>query len=359
MEEPDEEMLQFQANLRRVSEGYIMFILCTVGVIGNILAFLTFSSKIVRNTTTSLYLRALAIADICVLTTAVFRYKTYKLFLDESHELDSVFHFDAYSEIYIEPLHWIALGCSSFITIVLSFERFVAVRFPLLVKRKCTTCTVFLCIFTVIIISVAITVPNYFSYKLVHFNFFGEDIAVATLTDMGKSSLYPCIYHNYLIPILWYIVPATLLTMMNILLIFLVQKSSRLRIGVPNTVNTNRKLTLMIICILSVYIICNLPKCIFMFYKIVNQMTDKNECTDITNKINAPQSKAYLIIEIITELLNVLNSCFNFCVYCLVGTRFRTELLRIILCRWITRQDLVLINGSYQSSTIRRTASSR
>ncbi|XP_060581563.1 probable G-protein coupled receptor B0563.6 [Ruditapes philippinarum] len=354
----DEEILQFQANLRRINEGYVMFILCTVGVMGNILAFLTFSSKLVRNTTTSLYLRALAIADIIVLTTAVFRYKTYKLFLDESHELDTVFHFDAYSEVYIEPLHWIALGSSSFITIALSFERYLAVRFPLIIKRKCTTCTVMLCIFLVVGISVVISIPNYFSYKLVHFNFFGEEIAVATLTDMGKSSLYPCIYHNYLIPVLWYIIPAALLSVINILLIFLVQKSSRIRVGVPNTLNSNRKLTVMIIFILLVYIICNLPKCIFMFYKIVNQMTNKNECTDITNKIDAPQTKAYLIIEVITELLNVLNSCLNFCVYCLVGTRFRTELVRILLCRWMTRQDLVLINGSYQTSSIRRGATS-
>jgi hypothetical protein len=68
-------------------------------------------------TTTSVYLRALALADIGVLITAVFRYKTYKIFLDDVQEMDSAFHFDAYAEVYLEPLHWTALGSSSFSTL--------------------------------------------------------------------------------------------------------------------------------------------------------------------------------------------------------------------------------------------------
>lgn len=354
-----EEELRFQANLRRIGEGYCMFILCFVGTLANLLAFLTFCRKAVRSSTTTIYLRALALADICVLVTAVFRYKTYKLFLDDKHELDSVFHLDGYVEVYVEPLHWIALGASSFITISLSLERYLAVKYPLFVKRKCSACIVIFVISLVFALSVAITVPNYAAYKIVHFKFLGTDVAVATLTDYGHTVMYPCTFHNYIVPIFWYIIPAILLFVMNILLSLHVQKSTRIRVGIPHLANPNRNLTMMIILIVAVYIGCNLPKCVFMFYKLVTSVSDHKVCIDITSSVTSPNTKVYLVIEVITEILNVLNSCLNFLVYCLVGSRFRKELKCVLRCQWHQTNRLRHLTNGNQSSTFRRHMSSR
>lgn len=351
-----EEQLRFQADLRLVGEGYCMFIVCIIGCIGNTSAFLTFSRKAVRQSTTTIYLRALALADICVVITAVFRYKTYKLFLNDEEQLDSVFHFDGYVEVYVEPVHWIALGSSSFITIALSMERFLAVKYPLFVKRKCTVLIVLFVNILAVTVSVLLTVPNYAAYKIVHFDFFGIDVAVATLTEYGLSSLYPCTFHNYLVPIIWYIVPAILLWGMNTLLCLHVQKSIRIRVGLPNMAAPNRNLTMMIILIVAVYIGCNLPKCVFMFYKLVTSVSNHRACTDI---VVSPDTRIYLVIEVITELLNVLNSCMNFVVYCLVGSRFRKELLRLLRCECGKKNRVRRFNSSHPSSTFRRTLSSR
>ena len=348
----DPDMVKFKADLSRIGEGYLLFVLCLFGMVGNVLAFVTFSTKSVRKSTTSVYLRALAIADVFVLLTALFRYKSYKIFLTEENELDSVFFFDAYAEVYIEPLHWISLGSSSFITIALSLERYMAVKFPLFTKRSCSIPVVLTCITMIVITVISITSPNFASYEVVQIDFIGITAHVASLTKFGFESLFPCSFHNYIVPILWYIIPATFLTILNILLSVHVQKSTRIRVGLPGISNPNRNLTVLIILIVSVYMVCNFPKCIFMFYTLVTQMSNNQACVEYTSKINAPDSKTFLIIQVITELLNVLNSCMNFVVYCLVGTRFRRELKKLLSCRFCKQRQSWTLRNTHQSSVL-------
>lgn len=252
-----------------------------------------------------------------------------------------------------------ALGSSSFITIALSIERYLAVKYPLFIKRRCSPILVIGVIALVVTTSIALTAPNYASYKIIHFDFFGTDVAVAMLTEYGHSTLYPCTYHNYLVPILWYIIPAVLLSVINILLYLHVRKSTRIRVGMPNVSNPNRHLTTMIILIVTAYIVCNLPKCAFMFYKLVTSVSNHHGCSDVTSHETIHKTRAYLVIEVITELLNVLNSCMNILVYCLVGTRFRRELTNVLKCRWSRDNSLRHFTSSRQSSTFRRNMSSR
>lgn len=349
----DTEMLKFRADLNRIGEGYLLFIFCVLGVFGNTLAFVTFSTKSVRTSTTSVYLRALAVADILVLITALFRYKTYKIFLSDDQDLDSVLHFDPYVEVYVEPFHWMALGSSSFITIVLSLERYMAVKFPLFTKRSCSVPVVVTCITLVVITAVAITCPNFASYEVLHQDFLGITVYYASITKFGSDTLFPCTFHNYIVPILWYIIPAVLLTVLNIFLSVHVHKSTRIRVGVPGVSNPNRGLTVLIILIVTVYMFCNFPKCIFMFYKLTSQTSNNQVCVQSTNSSNSPNSKAFLIIQVVTELLNVLNSCMNFIVYCLVGSRFRRELKMLLICKCCLKKDSwTLTRTQHQSSVL-------
>lgn len=73
----------FRIKLWQISHGYILFPLCLFGIIGNVLSLATLTRKAVRSTTISIYLRCLAMADFFVLLTAIFRYRSYKLFFDD------------------------------------------------------------------------------------------------------------------------------------------------------------------------------------------------------------------------------------------------------------------------------------
>lgn len=323
----------FRIKLWQISHGYILFPLCLFGIIGNVLSLATLTRKAVRSTTISIYLRCLAMADFFVLLTAIFRYRSYKLFFDDEGEKWSIYYFDPYVQVYVEPIHWMALGVSSFTTLALSMERYLAVRYPIRIKRTCTLQVVRAVIIGIMTTVLIISIPNFFAYRVGMFLRDNKSyVAVAMLTEMGKKTLYHCVYHSYLIPFLWYILPWIMLAVFSTLLSKNVRKSSKIRVDIPATTNPNRNLTLLIIMIVVLFLICNFPNCIIVFYNLVHHTMDNDVCTHETQGLLSKTTKLYDVLEVIGEILNVFNSCINFIVYCVVGTKFRRELKRLILC---------------------------
>ena len=90
-----------------------MFVLAVIGTVTNVLSIVTLCSRSLRTQATSMGLIALAVADILVLVTCIFRYHVYYIFLDENQYLQAKFTRDAYFQVYIEPIYWMALGMSS------------------------------------------------------------------------------------------------------------------------------------------------------------------------------------------------------------------------------------------------------
>ncbi|XP_069126680.1 FMRFamide receptor-like [Argopecten irradians] len=326
------EKIFFRIKLWKICYGYIMFILIVLGVFANILAFIILSRKSVRRTTIAVYLRALSLADTFVLITAFFRYNTYKLFLTEAQDTYTVFHYSAYLDTYVEPFHWIALGVSSFVTLTLSIERFLAIRYPLTIKRSCTPFLVRVCITGIVVIVIILTLPNFFSFRVQEYVTNTTSIYVRVMTKLGHDTLYPCTYHVYILPLIWYIIPWIALTTLNLLLYLQVRRSARIRVGLPNIPNPNRNLSILILLIVVIYMVCNLPISIMVFYKLVNHMSENGMCIKETSTLASTTSKEFDIINAITEILNILNSCLNIVVYCMVGTKFRRQLRDFLMC---------------------------
>lgn len=317
----------FRLRLDRIVYSIILNIIIAAGILGNTLAFIILTRKSIRSTTTSVYLRLLALADILVLVTAIFRYKTYKILLRSCMDV-SVFFFDPYVEVYIEPFHWISLGMSSFITLALSVERYVAVKYPLAIKHTSKLTVVRVCTAVVLFTAIYLTLPNFFTYSVSWVQFENTTVAIAQLTPFGNSSQYMCLYHEYIIPICWYLLPCYILTSLNFLLCIKVQRSSRMRLGLPKA-NRNRKLTILVISVIAVYILCNLPRCILVFYRLVHF---PHFCKE-TRNFFSPTPRSYLNADVSSNVLNVLNSCLNIIIYCIVGTKFRQELCHIVTCQ--------------------------
>lgn len=328
---------EFNSKVYRITDGYILLFICLPGIIGNLLALVILSKKAIRDSTTSIYLRVLAAADTAVLVTAMFRYKTYKIFLNDEEDLVSAFHFDAYIEVYVQPFHWIALGVSSFVTLSLSVERYLAVKFPLTVKQTCTVPFVRMCILIIFISTITISLPNFFSYHTKLTTFANMMVVVPIPTEFERQKKYTLTYHTYIVPILWYIIPWLIMLVTNILLAIQVQKSARIRVGILNMVNPNRKLSLLIIMVVVVYMVCNLPKCILVFYGLVSGAPEYRGRE--TRQLLLPSSKANTIAQAIAEILNVLNSAINIIIYCVVGTKFRNELKTFITCQSCSRHS--------------------
>ncbi|KAK7482276.1 hypothetical protein BaRGS_00026519 [Batillaria attramentaria] len=325
----------FFQNLQRYVYGYIMLIICGAGVMGNILAFAVLSRKSMRSSNSATYLRCLAAVDACVLLLAILRYRSYYVLLEEASVIDMVLTFDPYVQVYVTPFFWVALGVSSFITLSLSIERYLAIRWPLTLKQRCTKSMVWVCIALIITAVFLVTFPHFLCYKLENAQFGNMSIvAIKLINTYLDARAYLHAYNNYILPIIWYMVPWVIVAVFNILLSIQVQKSSRIRVGIPNLVNLNRNLSVLIILIVGMYMVCHFPRCILAFYCLVNHCSASGMGQDVN-------TKTYYILVAAADTLNILNSCLNIVVYCMTGSRFRQEVKRLVLCRSCCRQSTV------------------
>lgn len=331
--EPDVTFLQ---NLRRYAYGYIMFTTCLVGIFSNILAFAVLSRKSMRSSNTAVYLRCLAAVDSCVLLLAIFRYQSYFILLPEKDIITSIFQLNPYVQVYLTPFFWIFLGMSSFTTFSLSLERYLAVRWPLTLKQTCTMTTVACCLGGITLTVFLITFPQFLCYKIEKAVFRNTHIVVAKLTnDYLDAHAYMQAYDHYILPIFWYMVPWFAVATFNTLLSIEVHKSSRIRIGIPNIANPNRKLSVLIMLIVFVYMICHFPRCILAFYCLINNCSSTTEGEGV-------DFKTYHIVQAVADMLNVLNSCCNFVIYCMSGTRFRKE-AKQLLCQFCCNSQPLML----------------
>lgn len=211
--------LTFLQNLERYAYGYIMLVICLSGILGNILAFAVLSRKSMRSSNTAVYLRCLAVVDTCVLLFAIFRYNSYYVLLPEEVMMNSIFFFDPYVQVYIVPFFWIFLGMSSLVTMNLSLERYLAIRWPLAVKQSCTVLMVRGCIVLIFLLVFFITFPNFLCYNILRVPFKDRSVVVVKVTnEYLDAKAYLHIYNYYIIPIFWYMVPWVVVAIVNVLL---------------------------------------------------------------------------------------------------------------------------------------------
>ena len=288
------------------------------------------------------------------------RYHLYYLFLTDDQYIKSVFTIDAYFDVYLEPVYWMSLGMTSFVTLLVTIERYVAIRFPLKMRTSCGGKMRAFLLALALVIPVAMTLPNFFYYTVeTHHPPFSEyPIKVAESTEFGKNDPYRCVYFKYIIPFLWYIIPWIVLAVLNILLVHQVMKSAKISHGASASIGgaTNRRhsrnLTIVMIAIVASFLLFNLPKCVTVFLRMLH---DDDACEPgSSGNEQRPETKLDRA-EWIVSVLNTANSSFNFVFYCVIGERFRRQFQQMCCCcccqtkrvaPWSTSNNTAQLNGS-------------
>ena len=334
----------------------LLIIIGIIGLIGNTISFsVLLSSKELRHSGITIYLVSLAVADIFVLITAIFRYKAYYIFLNEQEFIKSKFLVDAYVEVYIEPIHYIALGASSFLTVGLTTERYLAIKYPMRIKRYCTGTVNLVCVTITIVVITALTIPIFFDYKVITINFLDLTIKQVSITEYGKNNRYRCVYHTLLIPIGWYILPWIYLFICNFLLIHNVKKSamkvhSQLSNRNRPQMNNSNNLTVVLISLVLAYMICHLPNCVITLIQLV-RFGGLQLCKPGTDETPDEPTSPLEAAQMFTEVLNIVNSSINFILYCCFGEKFRKQFLKLCCKRSRKVNSYSLKNQSSDKKT--------
>ena len=329
-----------------VSLEYILWVVVLpvvmpVGIVGNILAFIVLQSKQFRHSTTGVYLTLTAIADTLFLLTG-------GLEILEVAGLFSVREYNVWTCRAYKFLFYTSGDASVWLVVAFTFDRFVAVCFPLSKRRVCRWKRAVIASVTIVLLSLAKNLHEFWTRG-------PEYRANGQLRRICGTQAQYYFFLDYVRPwialILVMAIPFILLLIFNCMIVHSLIKAQRLRNktaatatcatpsdtgtgnkpltsspgfrqtpnGAVSTSSTRfRQTTLMCLSISFAFLILVTPSIVLLIGKPYWK-----------HRTNA----AYKNAKAIGNFLSFLNHCINFFLYCVAGRRFRHELKAMFTCR--------------------------
>lgn len=301
-------------------------IFITVGIGGNLLSLAVLSRRRMCNTTTSVYLRFLAIVDTLVLLIGNLRELIYYLTNIDIRELN-----DASCRIH----YWLSFNVtalSGWLLSILTIDRLISVKLPLWARSTCSRKSAL--VISVVTLGCMFLINSHILAYLKRTEIRVPSPASNTtiVLDIGCLPGEP-IYMMFwtkawpdIVFVLYSILPILCLIVCNILLIKeLTKRNNPLRLQDGLTLSSSqrkdfRSLTRMLISVSIFFAIISLPATVFMILE-----------TYLFNGTSARDISKRRLFWSIVSILMYSNNAVNFFLYCLSGSLFRAELKQMIL----------------------------
>ncbi|CAH1774561.1 unnamed protein product [Owenia fusiformis] len=303
------------ALVEEICNNYVVPIICGVGIVGNLLNLMVLGRKTL-NDSPYCYLTGLAVSDLITLAlTVIFSLVSQKYGIGNYDWRI----FDA--KVYY-PLANVTTTASIWLTVALTIERFIFVKYPITSKRVCTKKTARHIIALVYFAALVINIPLWFCLdaQLVSKN--ETDVYILAPTEFEKSNLYYGI--TWISISVTQLIPILILASLNLCLVSSVwaihkRKQQRFRSSVNQDPRANQdqiRLTITLISIVVLFLICFTPS-IFLNKHIAHGLFGEGRTyTDFY------YSKPYRLCKLISNMLVTCNLALNFVFYCVFNRRF-------------------------------------
>ena len=291
----------------------VIVTVCSSGILANLLVILVIMLSSLRNSVFMNLIMSLAIFD--------------------SMHLLSVINYQRgiFGEILLKPslLHCrfnifflcvSALG-SSWVTVFISIERYIAVFYPFKVHIYCTKKRMLLAVFVLTILACISAIPVFYTCSVI-------TIDHRTKCLYNRNSSLSDVYSLFLLSICYTVLPLVFITVLNVLLIRQIQaqKSFKAKSQVQNlkpaSFANNSSLIAIMVSVCVVFAVASLPATIL---DIVNWLRTFNKASHNIS------FEGWLYI--FTFTLDNINHSINFFLYCLTGSVFRSALFKLLKCK--------------------------
>ena len=241
--------------------GVSTWIICIIGLIGNVIAFCTFGKMSSQNSSTIL-LRFLAFVDSCLLF----------LILLEAFETTflatylSTWWSYVTGHCILPTLFSMTRTATIWTPVLVGLHRYIAVCKPLSASRMCTMRNARVQFVCVLAFSVIVNFPQFFSFKIVEITTNQTDANSFYIVDMTTMARSPWFHTGYftvtLICLINYVVPVVLLVFITMALLQSLhlyrQQRTVMREGQSEIRGQDeRKVDVMVIVVLIVFIMCH------------------------------------------------------------------------------------------------------
>jgi hypothetical protein len=297
-----------------------MLTIAVTGLVGNVLSFCVLGREL-KNSSTSVFLRALAVADNAVLLGYTFYFSIRAIYRHKGYLVEYYEFFQRIS-IYLFTSMVYAKCIAVYLIVFVTAERFIAVCRPLKAQSLCTVRNAKLAIFGLTLVSLLYKGPN---LMLVDVIFVNEPCSglLKPLSVKSKYYLDPTfeiIYVQALPLILDTIIPITIMIYANYSLIKALRSTAVLGTGEDKRRKESLSLTKRVISVSIIFIILETPMPVTdVFYTWGSNFGFLND------------DQQTLLYHLIYNyyILSTINSFINFYVYCLTGRSFRKALYRM------------------------------
>ncbi|XP_069125155.1 probable G-protein coupled receptor B0563.6 [Argopecten irradians] len=294
--------------LEGICYNYIGPVLCVFGVLGNIINLVVLTRQQLVESP-YIYLKALAVTDMSAL---LFSFP----FLVVSRTA-TTFPLKWYNAYIFLPVVNFFTASSIWITVVMTIDRFIFVKFPIWARWRCSRFSAQVRVWIILVATVMISVPRLFCYNIVPISVENGNVTVTDLhgyrlkpTGFRMSDYYQAM--NIALIILIHFLPLIILCVININLIIAVQQAriAREELNLRNNMETEwqkdqRRFTITLISIVLLAIVSIFPAA------ICDLMVEM--------KFGLRYSK---LMQIISNLLMWLNLSMNFIMYCAFNKKF-------------------------------------
>ena len=292
-----------------------------LGLVGNIIAWIVLLRQRPRLTTTVL-LMGLAVADNLFLITTILTHSLrYINLYSDGKYLVSFAEIFPYIFITVYPSVYFIRMVDTWLIVLLTVDRFIAVYRPLHAQGLCTLPKAYRNMAILVFISLLFSLPRFFEYKLTDTGY------KFASTDLNKSMSYMVIYKIILFILIMYIIPTLLLVILNTKLLLTLRRAETYRASLPrgprpSRSSTNRSVTTTVVAVVAMCIISNIVATIsHIVYSLENGPWSMKHLDPMRRYLSN-----------INNLFITISCATNFLIYCLCSRNFRMVLVRTFRC---------------------------
>ncbi|XP_013793704.1 FMRFamide receptor-like [Limulus polyphemus] len=313
MADPNLIYLRFRDLSRFWIQRVLVPIISFVGVVGNLVTIVILTRRQMSSSTNN-YLAGLAIFDmlylLCIFILSIAHYPG----LTDPHHIN-YWRLWPYALLLTDA----SSNTSVWLTVSFTVERYIAVCHPIKGKVYCTESRAKKVVIIVAFICCCLTLPTLFEWTVIEVidPLTNKTLVQPTFSEFGMNVLYKNIYY-WLCVFLFVFIPLVLLTIFNSFLVRSIHASSAQRHTMTRRRDTRdssrqeRKITVMLIAVVVLFMICQLPTAVLLVYTTFH-----------------PQNAITRGLGNIFNFLMAINAAGNFVLYCLLSQKYRRTFLHI------------------------------
>lgn len=327
-----------------ICNNYFIPTVCGFGMVCNVLNLAVLSRRQMKESPYS-YLMGLSVADFTVLTLSFIQ----SVFSNKYGE--NIYAWKFYDAYIFYPFANVFANASVWITVMLTVERWVSVRFPLQAKDVCTRSLARKAMLGVFVISLIVNIPRFLGPVIEKDT---DGTYIVNRSKFEESNFYVGVTWFYVCTV--HVIPCVLLVTLNICLICLVYRANQRRNilqesyhhGDDHQSNKEQtRLTITCISIIFLFLICIIPSA-FSNRPVAFALFSKNMV--LRQFLRQP---FYRVLRVVTNMLVFCNLSLNFVLYCVFNNKFMRT-LHMLLRYWL---KMLLRSGNQRQRRMSRRSS--